>query len=284
MRISIIMVLILILSLLMTSCEDGLVELNDGFEVTGNGQEIPNGWAQEYVGNATDFGIVPLGGSVEVTYTINSLNGTAISFPSEGPAVEVYSYDEGWSVSRQPEAVESSQTGERLSTTFTVRCNPLEMGRNGDLDGIVHIRLVDPDRTFSFRIGATIGQGTIEILGRNGQVIPSTATVVFGDTLAGSSSLTSITISNTSTATGDLVMQSPAFRLDGANRSSFRIVEGNIAGRVLRPGTSLTIGIEFTPRGSDTTQNAVLRIRSNDDDRDPYFINLTGVRVPNGNG
>jgi len=102
-----------------------------------------------------------------------------------------------------------------------------------------------------------------------------TSAVGFGSVVHGASSTLTFTIRNTGTAP----LSRLALAVEGTNAGDFTV--GSLATTVLEAGDSTTFTVSFAA-GVSGPRTAVLHVASNDPDKNPFDINLTGFSLPVG--
>ncbi|MFN7560135.1 MAG: choice-of-anchor tandem repeat GloVer-containing protein [Prosthecobacter sp.] len=214
-------------------------------------------------GGARVFGVVPVGSSADLAFTIRNTGAqdlTGIAASIDGP-------DAGeFSLVTTPAATLPGPAG---SSSFTVRFTP---SSTSPKQAVLHIASNDADEApYDIRL---VGGPEPEI----GIEAPSATAIEDGDIYAlgsavvGSRNDLTFTIRNTGTA----ALTGLAVTVDGADAASFSILSAPASS--VAPADSTTFVLRFLPT-TGGTKSAALHVANNDTDEAPYDIPLSAAGV-----
>jgi Lamin Tail Domain/Abnormal spindle-like microcephaly-assoc'd, ASPM-SPD-2-Hydin len=219
-------------------------------------------------GGGIGFGNVAAGGNTSLTFTIRNI-GTAdltdLTITRDGANAADFT------VTTSPVAPVSGPDG---STTFVVRFAPLSAGAKS---AALHLASNDTDEAvFDIQLSGTCFVNAPEIAVQQpvgSELVDGTAKKSFGTVKVGKSSTAkTFTIRNT----GKANLTGLALTKAGKHAKDYIITAP--AKTLLTPGTSTTFKVTFKPTAKGT-RNAVIRLKSNDANENPFDISLTGAAV-----
>jgi hypothetical protein len=155
-------------------------------------------------------------------------------------------------------------------TTFTVTFSPTT---TGSLAASVQVACDDPDKpTYTF---AVTGTGTApEMNVKQSSSIASGGSYDFGARKVGVATDITFTIENTSPGNGNLVLSGPTKVVVGGTHAGMFVVTSQPTSPVAAGG-STTFTVRFTP-SSEGLKTASLTIENNDQNENPYTVNVSG--------
>ncbi|MEM7395787.1 MAG: choice-of-anchor D domain-containing protein, partial [Verrucomicrobiota bacterium] len=254
-----------------------LVENDPDIDVTGtNDASIVDGDTTPLVADGTDYGTVNVSGeTLSHTFAITNI-GTTNLILSGSPVVSIIGHSD-FTVTAQPV---STNIGPSISTTFTIQFDPSVLGLRTATVSIVNN--TPGESPYDFLIQGTGGTPEMDVTGNAVSIADNDLTPNGVDgtdygavDVASQVGTQTFTIANSGTV--DLFLTgTPTVALSG-DVGDFTVTAQPASTNVGTSG-SVTFTIEFDPTTTGL-RSALVTIRNNDLDEDPYTFAISGVGV-----
>ncbi len=222
-----------------------------------------------------------------VTVTMD-ISGTGSGIPFDSISVAATASDTSGAVSLGGASLRLSQSVARsLGSVLTIITNDGTDAINGTFAGLPQGAFVHSD-TNRYAVSYTGGTGNDVTLtavagaeialhsGQNGAPLANNATDVMPSVNAGSSAILTWNITNTGTATLNLI-GTPLIQINGPDASSFSLLLAPAA--VLNAGVGTSFRVTFSPTTAGV-KNAQLVILSDDADESTFTLNIRATALP----
>jgi autotransporter-associated beta strand protein len=225
-----------------------------------------------------DFGIVGLGLTNSLTFTISNSGDLPLSLTNTPQVAIIGTNAADFTITTQP----SASVVAKGSTTFTVRFAPSISGvvgaRSAQLS-IANNDITDNENPFVINLtGTAVLPPEIAVAQPVGTDIANSGTKDFGQVGLGLGRSLTFTISNS----GDLPLSlsgTPRVAITGTNAADFTVTAEPTSSVAAKGSTTFTV--KFAPSAVLGSRTAKLSIANNDitDNENPFVINLTGEAV-----
>ena len=220
-----------------------------------------------------DFGNVGLGLNNSLTFTIRNSGDLPLNL-SGAPLVAISGTNAAdFEVTKQPDA----SVAAKGSTTYTVKFAPSISGVVGARSAQLSIANNDSDENpFVINLSGTAVLPPEIAVEQDGINIVTSGTQAFGNVGLGFNNSLTFTIRNS----GDLPLNltnTPQVAISGTNAADFTVTTQPDA--VIAAKGSTTYTVRFAPSAVVGARSAQLSIANNDNDENPFLINLSGTAV-----